>query len=101
MNCIVCKAPFSASDIEMIQVDNVKVCIDCEINTVELHVKYDGTKDLLEHLKEEVPARVICSACDALEVELEKISFGNPIEGYTRCKKCNVEDILYMYLEMV
>lgn len=102
MNCMVCKTPFYQGDIETIRhVKTLSICQECEVNTVELHVVYDGADDLLDHLKEEVTIKAICSDCNALEIELLSIKFGAPIKGDIQCNNCELEDELYIYLEMV
>jgi len=93
--------PFTASDICEIQKYNEKpICDECICEELDIHVEYDGSDDLLEHLKRYVHNNRFCSSCYSVDVELMRIKFGNPIEGYIRCRNCELEDELNIYLKM-
>lgn len=102
MECMRCKTRFSESDIREIRKYNeLPICDECLYQDFELIVEYDGTEDLLVYLKEHVNDTKNCINCGKGKLNLLRIVFGNPINGYTRCDECKTEDQLDIYLEMV
>jgi len=101
VKCKVCRITFTTSDILEIKTYNeIPVCDECLCNELDIHVKYDGSDDLLEYLKRHVHSNKVCSSCDSDGVELIGIKFGNPIKGYISCGNCDTEYELNIYLHM-
>ncbi|MHA6260628.1 hypothetical protein ACXYMX_12155 [Sporosarcina sp. CAU 1771] len=76
-------------------------CDNCATKSTKVINEYDGGKDLLEHLQETIPPGSFCLLCKTETMEITGIKFGNPIEGYSRCKTCKWEEELAIYLDMI
>lgn len=96
--CLMCNNRFSYSDLLILEEGEMPVCDDCIDELTEVTVKYDGSKDLLEHLKFELKGSR-CPFCYEEKANLDVIRYGSPVDAVMRCGNCGKGHIFDVHIE--
>jgi len=100
VHCLVCNHHFSLSDASVIEESELPICEPCIQEMCSFKVKYDGSRDLLEFLTQEIKGGK-CPGCLKLAIELQGITYDNPVWGHGRCGKCKQGWSLQIHIEFV
>lgn len=100
IHCLVCNHQFRQSDVEVIEEWELPICDPCIEDMCSFKVKYDGDIDLLEFLTQEIKG-VKCPGCLGSAIELDGITYGNPVLGHGRCIKCKKGWSLEIHISFV
>lgn len=100
VKCLRCSIQFSSSDIAIMEEGESPVCDICVGEMCEVTVKYDGSKDLLEHLQTELK-EVRCPHCYEEKANLDSIRYGSPVDGFMKCGNCSQVHIFDVHIEFV
>lgn len=101
VHCLLCNVQFSQSDVMIMEAeDELPICDSCIEDMCSYRVQYDGSRDLLEFLIEEVKGGK-CPACLKPAIELHGITYDSPVWGHGLCGECNEGWNLEIHIEFV
>lgn len=100
IHCLVCNHQFSQSDIGVMEEWELPICDPCIEEMCSFRVKYDGSRDLLEFLTQEIKGGK-CPGCLKSAIELHGITYGSTVWGHARCSECSQGWSLEIHIEFV
>ncbi|MFD1206616.1 hypothetical protein ACFQ38_16085 [Sporosarcina contaminans] len=98
VHCLVCDHQFIVCDAEVIEEWELPICDPCIKDMCSFRVKYDGSRDLLEFLTEEIKGSE-CPGCLKSGIELHGIRYDSTVWGHGLCSECKQGWNLEIHIE--
>lgn len=98
--CLVCNHQFILLDVGVIEEWELPICESCIEDMCSFKVKYDGSRDLLEFLTQEIKGSK-CAGCLKPELELIGIHYSDTVRGHGKCSECKQGWNLDIHIEFV